>query len=121
VAESRLRIILTQAGFPPPAPYPAPDREDADPEVTALWFPDERTVIEFEPRFPFWCDESQPDPDEPDESPPAPDSSGPQPIEHCWIPWADLNDPPAVIDRVRTTFARAGRRTAVRHFNLAYR
>ncbi|MGW6280901.1 type IV toxin-antitoxin system AbiEi family antitoxin domain-containing protein [Kribbella sp. NPDC055071] len=120
VAESRLRIILTQAGFPRPAVCAAPDAEaSTHADTTALWFPEERTVVEFEPRFPFWYDEFEPDADESIEPSPAPDPSAPEPVEHCWIPWADLNDPPAVIDRVRSTFSRAARRTGVRHFDLA--
>lgn len=121
VAESRLRFILAGAGFPTPSPLPAPDADTPDPgqpETTSLWFPEERTVLEFEPRFPFWYDEFVPDEDESAAPTPLPDPSAPLPIEHCWIPWADLNDPPAVIDRVRSTFARASRRTGVRRFDL---
>jgi hypothetical protein len=122
VAESRLRYILAEAGFPPPSPSPAPDVDapaQGQPETASLWFPEERTVLEFEPRFPFWCDEFEPDEDEPPAPPPLPDPAAPLPVEHCWIPWADLNDPPAVIDRVRTTFTRASRRTGIRQFDLA--
>jgi hypothetical protein len=120
VAESRLRFILAEAGFPPPSLCPTPDTPDpADPETSSLWFPEERTVLEFEPRFPFWCDEFEPDEDEPPAAAPIFDPTAPQPVERCWISWADLNDPPAVIDRVRATFTRASRRTGVRQFDLA--
>jgi hypothetical protein len=123
VAESRLRFILSEAGLPSPSIYPPPDSDDLETsaEAACLWFPDERTVLEFEPRFPFWGDEFELDEDE--DEPPAPtpirDPTAPLPVEHCWIPWADLNDPPAVIDRVRSTFVRASRRTGIRHFDLA--
>src|SRR3954468_2534631 len=121
IAESRLRFILSTAGLPAPSPSPPPesDTPDPDPAVAGLWFPDERTVVEFEPRFPFWCEEFEPTAEEPLPEPPAADPDGPQPVEHCWISWADLNDPPPVLDRVRATFTRAARRTGVRHFDLA--
>ena len=119
-AESRLRFILAEAGFPAPALCPTPEAPDpADPETSSLWFPEERTVLDFEPRFPFWCDEFEPDEDEPPAPAPISDPTAPQPVERCWISWADLNDPPAVIDRVRATFTRASRRTGVRQFHLA--
>ncbi|WP_238150696.1 type IV toxin-antitoxin system AbiEi family antitoxin domain-containing protein [Kribbella sindirgiensis] len=119
IAESRLRFILADAGLPVPSPAPPPDAEPADPGVSAaegLWFPDERTVVEFEPRFPFWCEEFEPSVDEPIPEPTAAEPDGPQPVEHCWISWADLADPPTVADRIRTTFTRAARRTGIRHF-----
>lgn len=122
IAESRLRFILAGAGLPTPSPAPPPDTDPPDGEVSAaeaLWFPDERTVVEFEPRFPFWCEEFDPSPEEPLPEPIAPDPDGPQPVEHCWISWTDLTDPPTVADRIRTTFTRAARRTGIRHFDLA--
>jgi hypothetical protein len=122
IAESRLRFILAGAGLPAPSPSPPPDAEPSDPDVSAaegLWFPDERTVVEFEPRFPFWCEEFEPSTEEPVPEPAAADPDGPQPVEHCWISWTDLADPSTVADRIRTTFARAARRTGVRHFDLA--
>ena len=122
VAESRLRFILTEAGFPAPSTSPVPDSvapDPADPEISSLWFPEERSVLEFEPRFPFWCDDFEPDEGESRAPTPISDPSAPQPVESCWISWADLNDPPVVIDRVRATFTRASRRTGIRHFDLA--
>jgi len=120
VAESRLRLILTNAGLPAPAAAPPPDADPADPaEAASLWFPDERTVVEFELRFPFWCEELEPEEDESPSGAADPDPDGPQPLERCWISWSDLNKPSLVVDRVRTTFARAARRTGVRHFDLA--
>lgn len=122
IAESRLRFILADAGLPAPSPSPPPDTEPADPDSSAaesLWFPDERTVVEFEPRFPFWCEEFEPSTEEPLPEPIAADPEGPQPVEHCWISWTDLTDPPTVADRIRTTFARAARRTGIRPFTLA--
>ena len=122
IAESRLRFILADAGLPTPSPSPPPDTEPADPDSSAaesLWFPDERTVVEFEPRFPFWCEEFEPSTEEPLPEPIAADPEGPQPVEHCWISWTDLTDPPTVADRIRTTFARAARRTGIRPFTLA--
>jgi hypothetical protein len=119
VAESRLRLILSDAGLPAPSPCPPPEApDDSDGSTEVLWFPDERTVVEFEPRFPFWCEESEPDDESP--SPVAvAEPAGPDPLEHCWVTWADLDDPRLVVDRVRTSFARASRRTGVRHFDLA--
>jgi hypothetical protein len=122
IAESRLRYILADAGLPSPSPSPPPDADAPDGDVPAtegLWFPDERTVVEFEPRFPFWCEEFEPSAAEPLPEPQAADPEGPQPVEHCWISWTDLNDPPTVADRIRTTFTRAARRTGVRQFDLA--
>jgi Transcriptional regulator, AbiEi antitoxin len=120
VAESRLRFILSEAGFPAPSPSAVPGADaPGEPETTSLWFSEERTVLDFEPRFPFWCDEFEPEDDEPPIPAPTPDPSAPLPVERCWISWADLSDPPAVIDRVRATFTRASRRTGVRHFDLA--
>ena len=122
VAESRLRFILAEAGLPTPASAPPPDPDEPDsagPETTSLWFPDERTVLEFEPRFPFWCEEFEPTEEEPLPEPEAADPDGPQPVETCWISWTDLNNPATVVDRVRTTFTRAARRTGIRHFDLA--
>jgi hypothetical protein len=119
VAESRLRFILARAGLPNPSPSPPLESDDPDVPAEGLWFPDERTIVEFEPRFPFWCEEFEPSAEEPFPELPAADPDGPQPVEHCWISWADLDDPPTVADRIRTTFTRAARRTGIRHFNLA--
>ncbi|MFI5691066.1 type IV toxin-antitoxin system AbiEi family antitoxin domain-containing protein [Kribbella sp. NPDC051586] len=119
IAESRLRLILATAGLPTPSPSPPPEADDPDLPTEGLWFPDERTVVEFEPRFPFWCEEFEPSPEEPLPEPAAADPDGPQPVEHCWISWTDLDDPPTVADRIRTTFTRAARRTGIRHFDLA--
>ncbi|TDO54471.1 putative AbiEi antitoxin of type IV toxin-antitoxin system [Kribbella sp. VKM Ac-2527] len=119
VAESRLRLILSEAGLPTPSTS-APPAIDVDQTGCALWFPDERTVVEFDPRRPFWCqvpddylDDTAtrffaPRPGVPTE---------PEPLEYCWISWTDLDDPPLVVDRVRATFARASRRTGVRIFD----
>lgn len=119
IAESRLRFILASAGLPTPSPSPPLQADDPDLPAEGLWFPDERTVVEFEPRFPFWCEEFEPCTEEPFLELPAADPDGPQPVEHCWISWADLDDPPTVADRIRTTFSRAARRTGIRHFDLA--
>ncbi|GAA3082956.1 hypothetical protein GCM10010530_06400 [Kribbella aluminosa] len=116
IAESRLRHILTDAGLPAPSPAPPPDTEQPDPDDPAaegLWFPDERTVVEFEPRFPFYSEDSDNSPTSP------PSTDGPQPVERCWISWTDLDDPATVADRIRTTFTRAARRTGIRHFDHA--
>lgn len=121
VAESRLRLILADEGLPAPSTAPLPDVDPSEPtrpEVASLWFPDERTVLEFEPRFPFWCEETEPD-EESAVAEPIADLTAPDPLEHCWISWADLDDPHLVVDRVRTSFARAARRTGIRHFDLA--
>ncbi|GAA1147645.1 hypothetical protein GCM10009630_52630 [Kribbella jejuensis] len=116
IAESRLRQILATAGLPAPSPHPPPDLDQPDPDdvaAEALWFPDERTVVEFEPRFPFYSEEIEPSTEDP------PVFEGPHPVEHCWISWTDLDDPATVADRIRTTFSRAARRTGIRHFNQA--
>jgi hypothetical protein len=121
VAESRLRLILAEAGLPVPSSSPPPACE---PEVAscALWFPDERTVVEFEPREPFWCEEELDDYLEEAAArafgaPPPAEPTVPEPLEYCWISWAELDDPALVVDRVRTAFARASRRTGVRVFD----
>jgi hypothetical protein len=119
VAESRLRLILSEAGLPMPSTS-APPAIEVEQTGCALWFPDERTVVEFDPRRPFWCqvpddylDDTAarffaPRPGVPTE---------PEPLEYCWISWIDLDDPPLVVERVRATFARASRRTGVRVFD----
>ncbi|TDU90293.1 putative AbiEi antitoxin of type IV toxin-antitoxin system [Kribbella voronezhensis] len=137
VAESRLRLILSEAGLPAPLSCPPPlDPSAADPSLTesssvgeggetaALWFPDERTVIEFEPRFPFPCCVSDDDTEELTDhatsahEPGPPDyESYPEPLEYCWISWPDLDNPAEVVDRIRTTFTRATRRTGIRLFD----
>jgi Transcriptional regulator, AbiEi antitoxin len=122
VAESRLRLILADGGLPVPSPIPSPDVDPSEPgglEIASLWFPDERTVVEFEPRFPYWCEESEPDDDEPLAAPPMPDPAAPDPLERCSVSWADLNNPSLVVDRVRASFTRANRRSGIRHFDLA--
>ena len=120
VAESRLRFILSEAGLPTPSSS-APPAIDLEQTGCALWFPDERTVVEFDPRRPFWC--QVPD-DYLDETAarffaprPGVPTEEPEPLEYCWISWTDLDDPPLVVDRVRATFARASRRTGVRVFD----
>lgn len=127
VGESRLRLILATAGLPPPSSSPPPMLEDSSVDLaSALWFPEERTVVEFEPREPFWCEEFDDYAEEVAErtfgAPPlgttrAGEPPEPEPLEYCWIPWADLDDPDLVIDRVRATFARAARRTGVHLFD----
>jgi hypothetical protein len=127
VAESRLRVILADAGLPTPSSSPPPGI-DADQLGCSLWFPAERTVVEFEPHRPYWSDA-------PDDGTPAlaayladaadrafgtprPGlSAEPSPAGYCWISWTDLDDAPAVVEEVRTTFARALRSTAVRTFD----
>jgi len=122
VAESRLRLILANEGLPAPSPTPPPDVDPLEPtgaEIASLWFPDERTVLEFEPRFPFWREENEPDDEELPADSAVPDPAAPDPLECCRISWADLNDPALVVDRVRASFTRASRRTGIRHFDLA--
>jgi hypothetical protein len=122
VAESRLRLILADGGLPAPSSTPPPDVDPSESttlETTSLWFPDERTVVEFEPRFPFWCEENEPDDDDLPPAATMPDPAAPDPLERCWITWPELNDPTLVIDRVRASFTRASRRTGIRHFDLA--
>ena len=89
---------------------------------SSLWFPDERTVVEFEPRIPFW----RPHPDDSLEDAaaqafaPAPgEPAAPEPLEYCWISWPDLDQPAAVSSQVRAAFTRATRRTGVRFFPLS--
>ncbi|WP_432943025.1 type IV toxin-antitoxin system AbiEi family antitoxin domain-containing protein [Kribbella sp. CA-253562] len=131
VAESRLRLILADAGLPMPSSSPPPG-VDADQLGCSLWFPGERTVVEFEPYRPYWTDAA-------DEGTPALTAYlaeaadrafgvprpglpvDPSPAGHCWISWADLDDPVEVTERVRTAFARANRATAVRTLDPARR
>ena len=131
VAESRLRLILAEAGLPAPSSCPPPTDpalgDEGGWEGSALWFPDERTVVEFEPRFPFPCCRSDDDAEEFSDDPtPAEDSSAdyeshPEPLEYCWISWSDLDTPGDVVDHLRTTFTRASRRTGIRPFDLTRR
>jgi hypothetical protein len=122
VAESRLRLILAEAGLPAPSSSPPP-ADEVDWDSSALWFPDERTVIEFEPRFPYPCflpdDDTEPVPDQalPAGEPFADHDSSPEPLEYCWIPWPDLDNPAEVVDRIHTTFTRATRRTGIHPFD----
>ncbi len=128
VAESRLRVILADAGLPTPSSSPPPG-VDADQVGCSLWFPAERTVVEFDPHRPYWSNA-------PDETTtpalaaylaeaadrafgvPRPGlPADPSPAGYCWISWSDLDDPPAVVEEIRTTFARAQRSTAVRPFD----
>ena len=132
VAESRLRVILADAGLPTPSSSPPPG-VDADQVGCSLWFPAERTVVEFEPHRPYWSNA-------PDETTtpalaaylaeaadrafgvPRPGlPPDPSPAGYCWISWPDLDNPPAVVEEIRTTFARALRSTAVRPFDPARR
>ncbi|GAB2556618.1 type IV toxin-antitoxin system AbiEi family antitoxin domain-containing protein [Kribbella endophytica] len=132
VAESRLRVILADAGLPTPSSSPPPG-VDADQVGCSLWFPAERTVVEFDPHRPYWSNA-------PDETTtpalaaylaeaadrafgvPRPGlPADPSPAGYCWISWPDLDDPPAVVEEIRTTFARALRSTAVRPFDPARR
>jgi hypothetical protein len=127
VAESRLRVILADAGLPTPSSSPPPG-VDADQVGCSLWFPAERTVVEFEAHRPYWSNA----PDDPTPAlaaylaeaadrafgVPRPGlPADPSPAGYCRISWSDLDDPPAVVDEVRTTFARAQRSTAVRPFD----
>jgi hypothetical protein len=122
VAESRLRLILTEAGLPAPSssPPPMPDEYPID-LACALWFPDQRTVVEFEPRFPFWSEEfddyATDAADRAFGATPPTDLDPPEPLEYCFIPWHDLDTPIAVADQLRSTFARASRRTGVHLFD----
>lgn len=127
VAESRLRVILADAGLPTPSSSPPPG-VDADQVGCSLWFPAERTIVEFEPHRPYWSNA-------PDETTPALAAylaeaadrafgvprpglpADPSPAGYCWISWSDLDDPSAVVEEIRTTFARAQRSTAVRTFD----
>ena len=78
-------------------------------------------MVEFEPRRPFWCEEFDDYLEEVAErvfgAPRRGEPADPEPVEHCWISWSDLDDATLVVDRVRTAFARASRRTGVRTFD----
>jgi len=115
VAESRLRFILEAGGLPEPAGVLPPGIEVPEREA-ALWFPEQRTLLEFELRHPYWCAEPDEDAEQP---PPVPAADGPPPVETCWISWTDLDHPKAVLDRITSTFARAARRTDIRHVDFA--
>lgn len=123
VAESRLRLILAAAGLPEPSASPPPMVDDftADLDTSAWWFEDERTVVEFEPYQPYWREEYDNYLDDVAErvfgAPPRGQQSAPEPLEYCWISWAELDQPELVVDRVRTAFARAAGRTGVHAFD----
>jgi hypothetical protein len=111
IGESRLRYHLRCAGLPEPSTRRAPLGHDYN--VPALWFPDQRTAVEFDPWLPYWHDYTDDD-ERPDFSP---DEDGPPVVEHVWIPWADLDQPDVVVARVRAAFARAEARSGVRQFD----
>jgi hypothetical protein len=97
-----------------------PDEQLVD-LACALWFPDQRTVVEFEPRFPFWSEEFDDyATDAADRAfgatPPA-DPEPPEPLEYSFISWHDLDTPSTVVDQLRSTFARAARQTGVHLFD----
>lgn len=123
VAESRLRLILTEAGLPAPSPSLPPLSEEHSMDLASctLWFPDQRTVVEFEPRNPFWTEEFDDYPTEAADrafgalTPGDPEP--PEPLESCWISWPDLDDPTQVVADIRTAFTRATRRTGIHLFN----
>lgn len=121
VAESRLRLILAEAGLPAPSASAPPVLEDCavDLDTSALWFEEERTVVEFEPCERYWredYDEYLEDVAERVFGAP-PRGGSPAPLEYCWVAWADLDHPDLVVDRVRTAFSRAVGRTGVRAFD----
>jgi hypothetical protein len=117
VGESRLRLLLSDAGLPAPSAHAAPME---DPSTCGLWFPDQRTVVEYEPWLGFWR-YSYDDFDECErfEDPAAvfARERAAAPIEHVWVPWPDLNRPDVVAERVRSAFARAESRSGVRVFD----
>ena len=88
---------------------------------STLWFPDQRTVVEFEPRFPFWCEEFDDCLTEAADrafgATPPTDPQPPEPLEYCWISWADLDSSALIADQLRTVFTRATRRTGIHHFD----
>jgi hypothetical protein len=114
VGESRLRHILRTAGIPAPCDRPAPlEPEFAESPAPALWFPDQRTVVEFDPWRPYWgdhlCHDERADAFSADHEPP--------PAEHVWIAWHDLDHPDEVADRIAAAFTRAAARSGVRPFD----
>lgn len=117
VGESRLRFILRQAGLPSPSSRTLPlDSVDGgvydEWDGPALWFPDQRTVVEFDPWLPYWGEPADAERTAEPEPPPA---------EQVWVPWADLDHPDLVADRVRSAFARAAARSGVRQFDPSRR
>ncbi|MEV6411059.1 type IV toxin-antitoxin system AbiEi family antitoxin domain-containing protein [Kribbella sp. NPDC051718] len=122
VAESRLRLILAEAGLPKPSSSAPPMSDDQLVDLAcALWFPDQRTVVEFEPRFPFWSEEfddyATDAADRAFGASPSVDPDPPEPLEYCFISWHDLDTPRTVVDQLRSTFARAARQTGVHLFD----
>jgi hypothetical protein len=117
VGESRLRLLLRDAGMPEPSPHPPPLDDDSDADLWTLWFAEQRTVVEFEPGLPYWScfDEDE------DSVEIAVDDAEPPPTEHVYVSWPDLDHPHVVIDRVRSAFARAASRSGIRHFDLSRR
>jgi hypothetical protein len=121
VAEARLRLILAEADLPVPASVPPPAPDAADQSDGCLWFPDQRTVVEFEPRGAFWTADLEGYLEEVEQAfaaSPACAPDAPEPLEYCWVSWADLDEPAGVVAELRRAFARADRRTGVRPFNL---
>ncbi len=116
VGESRLRYHLRAAGLPEPSSQPGPpDVQPREYDVPSLWFPEQRTVVEFEPWQLYWHDYGDDDADGLRPDPSAYD--GPPAVEHVWVSWADLDHPDLVVERVRTAFARAAARSGVRQFD----
>lgn len=127
VAESRIRSVLAEAGLPEPSQEPPPPMDGflpgSEEGAAALWFPDQRTVLEFEPWLRYW---------RPGETDDLADRSsfqlsydeevvtgGPAPVEYGWIDWAELDEPEDLAERIRSTFARAAARSGVRVFDPA--
>lgn len=123
VAESRLRLMLREAGLPMPSasPPPLPEEHCVDLTNCTLWFPDQRTVVEFEPRFPFWSEEFDDyDPEAADRAFGATtltDPDPPEPLEYRFISWQDLDEPTTVVDQIRSAFTSASRRTGIHPFD----
>jgi hypothetical protein len=78
-------------------------------------------VVEFEPRFPFWSEEfddyATQTADRAFGATPPADHEPPEPLEYCFVSWQDLDNPTTVADQLRSTFARASRRTGVHQFD----
>lgn len=114
VGESRLRLLLRGAGLPAPSPW-VPPAEGACAEVDGpvLWFPDQRTVVEFDPWLTYWRYAY----DDEDDGHFGRERIAAPPIEHVWVPWPDLDRPEQVADRIQAAFTRAAARSGVRQFD----
>ncbi|MFC0627188.1 type IV toxin-antitoxin system AbiEi family antitoxin domain-containing protein [Kribbella deserti] len=122
LAESRLRSVLVEAGLPAPSAERPPPMDGflpgSEEGTTAVWFPEQRTVFEFEPWLRYWRPGDGDDLAGLSYLPALSyDAAGPPPVEYGWIDWPELDQPEELAERIRRTFARAAARSGVRVFD----